>query len=449
MCTKETYITSLKENLQKNSPKLVEKIKKILAFHYYNEVDLVDFTFYTSPFEYSIKMFSMDRESNEVLYNGNDHRIFAGSYELMKDIEYYDIPEGNSHKFWRFYEQNAEELSKDATQAFKEWFVACWNKANGSTLTLPAYICFEENDKSFDLQTNKWVSYEEKWLMEDIKASLYLNISQITGAQEYAGMSVDFDGNLILLTEQKIQEMHLHKVFHVLDGNINEIELPLVRQPFSYAQPLGENWLLVSARTDWDAGGERNATLFDVQGSVLSTYEFDDAIQDVQTTKDSRIWVSYFDECMGSRLRCFDKQGTETFNYYDFVIQTGGKVPDIDDCYALNVTSEDTHIYYYGDFPLVTLNKKGYKTFLNIPVIGSHAFAILNDKVLFSHGYDRLPVVYLYSLSDNKKRTFRTVNKTGEQLKYDYAFSRGSHLFLVKGYDVYVIKLEDSIVGLS
>lgn len=146
---------------------------------------------------------------------------------------------------------------------------------------------------------------------------------------------------------------------------------------------------------------------------------------------------------MDSGLRCYDKEGVQTFDYADFVIGTGRKVPFIEDCYALNVTSKSTNIYYYSDFPLVTLNKTGYKIFINVPIEGSHAFAILNDSVLFSHGYDHRAVVCLYSLSDKKRKTFHTVKQNGEELKYDYAVGRGSKLFLVKETDVYIINMED------
>lgn len=65
---------------------------------------------------------------------------------------------------------------------------------------------------------------------------------------------------------------------------------------------------MVSARTDEEEGNFKNATLFNVQGNVLKTFEFDDAIQDVQTTKDSDIWVSYFDENMDSGLNVMIKK---------------------------------------------------------------------------------------------------------------------------------------------
>ncbi|MBT2699178.1 hypothetical protein J7E79_17480 [Bacillus sp. ISL-40] len=195
--------------------------------------------------------------------------------------------------------------------------------------------------------------------MSNIVANYFINVENIAGAQDEYRIGVDFDGNLILLTEKKVQGRYLHEVFHVISGKINKIQLPSVTEAFDFAQPVEENWLLVSARTDREDGYLRNATLFDVQGNVLKKFEFDDAIQDVQTTKESEIWVSYFDENMDSGLRCYDKEGVLIFDYADFVIQTGRKIPFIADCYALNVTSEDTIIYYYSDFPLVTLNKGG------------------------------------------------------------------------------------------
>ncbi|MDQ6596404.1 hypothetical protein E2K98_30010 [Bacillus salipaludis] len=279
--------------------------------------------------------------------------------------------------------------------------------------------------------------------MNNIKASHYINIEHIASGFDDFRISVDFDGNLILLTEKDAKGKYLHKIYHFLNQEINEINVPLVKEAFDFAQPLEENWLMVSARTDEEEGYLRNATLFDIQGNVLKTFSFDDAIQDVQTTKNSDIWVSYFDENMDSGLRCFDKEGLQTFNYHDFVIQTGRKVPFIDDCYALNVTSESTIIYYYYDFPLVKLNKTGYEIFPNIPIKGSHAFANLNDFVLFSHGYDDRAVVYLYSLRDKQRKTFQTVDQNGEELKYEYAVGRGSKLFLVKGRNVYLINMED------
>ncbi|SES46312.1 hypothetical protein SAMN05518872_1263 [Psychrobacillus sp. OK032] len=161
--TIEKYISSLKENLEKNSDKLIRNIREILGFKYYNEIDLLDFSVFIQPFDLSIMMFSMDREANEVFYEGNDSSIFAGSHELLGDMQYYELPNDKSDEFWEFHEQNDEIISKAEEQAIVEWFVACWNKVDGLSIKLPTYFGFHDDDKSFDLHKNKWNSDEEKW----------------------------------------------------------------------------------------------------------------------------------------------------------------------------------------------------------------------------------------------------------------------------------------------
>lgn len=108
-------------------------------------------------------MFSMDKYANEVFYESNKHNIFAGSYEVLGDIVYYNLLDEEYDEFWEFYEQNDVELSKKEKEVIVEWFVACWNNADGQSVKLPAYFCFHDDDKSYDLQKNKWINDEEKW----------------------------------------------------------------------------------------------------------------------------------------------------------------------------------------------------------------------------------------------------------------------------------------------
>ena len=56
-----------------------------------------------------------------------------------------------------------------------------------------------------------------------------------------------------------------------------------------HVQPFEGGWLLGERR-----GGR--ATLYDVHGAVRSTLDLGDASEDLQTTPDGRIWISYFDE---------------------------------------------------------------------------------------------------------------------------------------------------------
>lgn len=163
MFTVEKYIESLKENLHENSDILVQNIREILSFQYYKEIELLDFEVFIQPFVLSIRMFSMDKEANEVFYEGTDENIFSGSHQLINDIEYYNLPENKSDDFWEFYEQNDETISRAEKQTIIEWFINCWNKANGKSVKLPAYLVFHDDIESYDLIANKWVPDEEKW----------------------------------------------------------------------------------------------------------------------------------------------------------------------------------------------------------------------------------------------------------------------------------------------
>lgn len=280
--------------------------------------------------------------------------------------------------------------------------------------------------------------------MNNFKPTFFNNVDNIAGEHDSFRINIDCDGNLVLLTEKEEKGKYLHKVFHFVNGETRIIEISSVSYSFDFAQPIEENWLLVSSRTDDDEGLINNATIYDIQGNALDTFSFGDAIEDVQTTKKSDIWVSYFDESTDYSLSCFNKQRVLTFDFKDFVRQSNNEVPYIDDCYALNVASEETvYIYYYSDFPLVKIERNNYEIFNNIPVEGSKAFAILNNFALFNNGYDEEGKIHLYSMKNNSLQSFNLLNLKGEILNYDDSVGRGSKFFFEKDKDLYLLNLED------
>ncbi|PFH81984.1 hypothetical protein [Bacillus sp. AFS088145] len=278
--------------------------------------------------------------------------------------------------------------------------------------------------------------------MKDYMANYCFNVDDIVGEHDDFGVSIDFDGNLVLLSEKKEKTRYVHIIFHFLDGEIKKIYLPKVKNSYTYAQPMDDNWLLVSSRTDYE--DELNATIYDTYGNFLEKFSLDDAIEDVQTTKSSNIWVSYFDENMDSGLSCFNNKGQLSFKFNEFVGQTNKQLPYIADCYALNVTSDETvFIYYYSDFPLVKLTNNSFEIIKNIPIKGSSAIAIHEDYALFEHGYGQKGKMHLYSMRNKSLKNFNLLNKIGKVLNYDYAVGRGSKLYLIKDKDVYLLNLED------
>jgi hypothetical protein len=146
---------------------------------------------------------------------------------------------------------------------------------------------------------------------------------------------------------------------------------------------------------DYDANGH----IFSSEGRFLHSFLLGDGIQDVQATRDGRIWTSYFDEGIfgnygwnepigASGLICWDDTGTQRYAY-----TPSSGLDSICDCYALNVATDcDTWCYYYTEFPLVHLRDtqivaawdcpiKGGVTVRAIPTICSIISPVLRSRL--------------------------------------------------------------------
>lgn len=165
MLTIDNYTNTVKNNLELNSDKLIEKLTEIHSLNFYSEVELLDFSTSMEPtrYELSIVMYSMDKEANEVFYEGDDSKVFADSMNVLEDIVYYQESADQSDEFLAFYEQNEEEIVIAEQEVIKNWFVDCWKKVNGTEIKLLSYLSFHDEYKSYDLKKNKWISEDEMW----------------------------------------------------------------------------------------------------------------------------------------------------------------------------------------------------------------------------------------------------------------------------------------------
>ncbi len=148
-----------------------------------------------------------------------------------------------------------------------------------------------------------------------------------------------------------------------------------------HVQRFHDGWLLGERR-----GGR--TLVYDPHGTVTAAFDLGDASEDLQTTADGKIWVSYFDEgVFGDGLGvegaiCFDSAGLPIFRFAEFAGRHG--LPMIDDCYAMNVTTEgDVWLNYYTDFPLVRLRgftlQEVRQPFRHM----GHAFAVRGTQALY------------------------------------------------------------------
>ena len=192
------------------------------------------------------------------------------------------------------------------------------------------------------------------------------------------------------------------------DSAVNRVETHSPFWNFHHVQPLpNDELLLVCARSryrgpdDYDA----NAHVFNLAGAFQRAFLLGDGIQDVQTTRDGRIWVSYFDEGIfgnygwddpvgASGLICWDQFGGKL---YEYAPPSG--LDSISDCYALNVaTDRDTWCCYYTEFPIVHLRDHEVVASWESPIRGSSGFALYDNRMLMRGGYHEHDTFHMFEL---------------------------------------------------
>jgi hypothetical protein len=140
------------------------------------------------------------------------------------------------------------------------------------------------------------------------------------------------------------------------EGEGEEVErrqLTGVTAMFPVVQALPDGEVLVVGPRSGGVHDVDSATVYDRDGSVAREFRLGDGIEDVQTTRDGAIWVSYFDEgilgswpagrapAAASGLACFDSYGSAQ---WEFEPPLGGE--PIWHCYALNVAGDVVWAYY-------------------------------------------------------------------------------------------------------
>jgi len=188
----------------------------------------------------------------------------------------------------------------------------------------------------------------------------------------YAATFIRFDGRLIQRTE--LCELN--------------IAFPTV-QPL----PNGEV-LLVGARCHYRNGDpEQNALICGPEGEVIRRFVLGDGINDVQTTGDGMIWVSYFDEGVFGNygwdkpvgscgLVCFDPEGSKIWEF-----EPPDGFDSIADCYALNVSDDAVWACYYTDFPVLRVDSERKTQAWKNSYGGANALAVDGRRVALWGGF--------------------------------------------------------------
>jgi hypothetical protein len=247
-----------------------------------------------------------------------------------------------------------------------------------------------------------------------------------------------------------------------LNGSVVEFDTRIDGELFNIhsVQPLGERILLTCSRSHFSAKGdhERNGRIYTREGVLVDEILLGDGIQDVQTTADGKIWVSYFDEGIfgnfgwaeplgGSGLVVWQQDGTRLREFE----ATDGLEP-IYDCYAMNVlTDQDAWICYYSEFPLVNLLDGRPRKYWNAPATGSAVFAVGEGHCLFQGGYHQRDSYILAELGKGREprvlRHFELYDEAGTGLTASRATARADVIYLLSGSKLYSVDIATSFAA--
>lgn len=239
------------------------------------------------------------------------------------------------------------------------------------------------------------------------------------------------------------------------EADVQEILIEGETFHYSCVQPLGEELLLVGARSHYYGRDnyDLNAAVFSQEGRALRRFLLGDGIQDVQTTPGGLIWTSFFDEGVfgnygwgrpvgESGLIAWDRNGIRVFTNSE---------ADIADCYALNVVSdEEVWFYYYTDFKLCALSGPADRpkvSFLDPNRSGSALVVTDGYRFLMDNGYyehDR------YTLMRQEKPGVLTLGEeivfakeNGERIQTVTNDGRGERLLLFEESKLYTFVLSE------
>jgi hypothetical protein len=304
-------------------------------------------------------------------------------------------------------------------------------------------------------------------MIQQVQPVHIADFSEVIGEQHLIAASVGADQSPVILSLRQTPDYRKVKAgggsfakkqatvpnqfsIHYLVGeDWFRVDLQETHENFNAVQPLGrEQWLLVRGRADGEA--DRNATIFDMEGHPRHSFYGGDGIEDVQATEHEKIWFSYFDEGVfgdssfgKAGLVCLDRQGKALYEYNNAGCVEG--LPYIADCYAFNACSDkEVWLCYYTDFPLVRLvDFHSDALWREIPVRGSHSFAVGNDQVLFCGSYEKRDSLFLLNLEGMSVQEITILDKSGQSLKDFRGIGRRSVLHISTADALYRLDVDD------
>jgi hypothetical protein len=234
-----------------------------------------------------------------------------------------------------------------------------------------------------------------------VSAKLILDLADVLRTAPVA-VGIGFDGALYAAAPASA-EHERERDYRVFRWEKDQIVNATVHAPMldiSIIQPYPGGVLLANPRCHWRPEEiEQNALVIDWNGKEIARFTLGDGIQDLRTTKQGTIWVSYYDEgvfgnCGWGRpgpppigksgLVAFSPEGKVCFSYDHTVARTDV----ICDAYAMNIAGkDDIWLYFYTEFPIVRILNGNYHKW-DFGVGGARALAVRKEQAFLVGDYE-------------------------------------------------------------
>jgi len=282
------------------------------------------------------------------------------------------------------------------------------------------------------------------------RAERVFGMPELPAGWEFAAAGVGPDFALLIVAAdgpfdaRRAGHSSRYRVYKATGGSLEGFDFVApVGAAYTHAQPIGDGDFLLVA--PWPSKGvEKNGHIWRSDGTLVRQIALGEGINQVQTSSRSEVWVGYNDEGVYRAgepgLTCFDPDGKRTFSFADSVANDD-VVPIIDDCYALNVSSDnEIWVYYYSAFPLVRLvDKRLAGIWTRVPGLGAHAFAVGEKSVLFAGDYGDRSSITRYFPESGRIEMGHAIGD-GQQLEFTRAIGRADRLHLVASSAMWLVR---------
>lgn len=206
-------------------------------------------------------------------------------------------------------------------------------------------------------------------------------------------------------------------------------------------------FLWVGARAIWHPDSpENNALIFDADGALVLAACIGDGIEHVQTSRTGEVWLGFSDEGVYGNMG-WGGPGPTPLGHsgiarYSSALKPQWEFPEhisevVDDCYALNVTTDDVWAYYYSDFPIVRITSDGVVTSWRTHITGAKALVTDGDCAALIGGYrkeaDRVILGRLEEDFTQLAATKLVMPDNSSLPEHAFVQGRGEHLHVFVG----------------